>query len=78
MRSYADTGLSNCPGQRRQAGSCASASSTVSSLGDFLGRDKFEKGDIDGSVGALGSVLLVDGSQAFLGKAVRDTNESWP
>jgi len=50
----------------------------VSSLGDFLGRDKFEKGDIDGSVGALGSVLLVDGSQAFLGKAVRDTNESWP
>ena len=27
---------------------------------------------------APGSVLLVDGSQAFLGEAVRDTNESWP
>jgi len=46
--------------------------------GDFLGRDPFGKGDLGGSVGARGSVFLVDGSQAFLGEAVRDTNESWP
>jgi hypothetical protein len=46
--------------------------------GDFLGRDPFGKGDLGGSVGARGSVLLVDGSQAFLGEAVCDTNESWP
>jgi hypothetical protein len=65
--------------QRRQAGSCASASSTVSSLAAVISwADPFGKGDLGGSVGARGSVFLVDGSQAFLGKAVRDTNESWP
>ena len=67
-------------GQRRQAGSCASASSIGEEPGSghVFDRDPFRERNLGRSVGAGRGVLFIDGGQAVVGKAIRDTNEGGP